>query len=100
MSKHVKQAIPLQALTSPEGSRRLRFPDFKTIGNIRNVLRNCIFKAVNVREGVSKNLSFQIPHKKVCYRTLRMLHRTLSVASWPVYLGDGRNALTVMEDIS
>jgi hypothetical protein len=26
------KAIPLQALTGPEGSRRLRFPDFKTIG--------------------------------------------------------------------
>jgi len=25
------KAIPLQALTGPEGSRRLRFPDFKTI---------------------------------------------------------------------
>jgi hypothetical protein len=25
-------AIPLQALTGPEGSRRLRLPDFKTIG--------------------------------------------------------------------
>jgi hypothetical protein len=25
-------AIPSQALTSLEGSRRLRFPDFKTIG--------------------------------------------------------------------
>jgi len=24
--------IPLQAWTGPEGSRRLRFPDFKTIG--------------------------------------------------------------------
>jgi hypothetical protein len=24
------KAIPLQALTSPEGSRRLRLPDFKT----------------------------------------------------------------------
>jgi len=24
--------IPLQAWTVPEGSRRLRFPDFKTIG--------------------------------------------------------------------
>jgi hypothetical protein len=24
--------IPLQALTDPEGSRRLRLPDFKTIG--------------------------------------------------------------------
>ena len=26
------KAIPLQAVTGPEGSRRLRFPDFKTIG--------------------------------------------------------------------
>jgi hypothetical protein len=26
------KTIPLQALTSPEGSRRLRLPDFKTIG--------------------------------------------------------------------
>jgi hypothetical protein len=26
------KAIPLQALTGPEGSRRLRLPDFKTIG--------------------------------------------------------------------
>jgi hypothetical protein len=26
------KATPLQALTSPEGSRRLRLPDFKTIG--------------------------------------------------------------------
>jgi hypothetical protein len=25
------KAIPLQAWTDPEGSRRLRFPDFKTI---------------------------------------------------------------------
>jgi hypothetical protein len=34
---HVKgkgkgKAIPLQALTGHEGSRRLRLPDFKTIG--------------------------------------------------------------------
>jgi hypothetical protein len=29
---YVKLAIPLQALTGPEGSRRLRLPDFKTIG--------------------------------------------------------------------
>jgi len=28
----VKQRIPLQAWTGPEGSRRLRLPDFKTIG--------------------------------------------------------------------
>jgi len=26
------KAIPLQAGTGPEGSRRLRLPDFKTIG--------------------------------------------------------------------
>jgi len=26
------KAIPLQAWTDPEGARRLRFPDFKTIG--------------------------------------------------------------------
>jgi hypothetical protein len=26
------KAIPLQALTSPEGSTRLRLPDFKKIG--------------------------------------------------------------------
>jgi hypothetical protein len=26
------KAIPLQALTGPEGSRRMRLPDFKTIG--------------------------------------------------------------------
>jgi hypothetical protein len=37
LSLHIKskskgKAIPLQALTGPEGSRRLRLPDFKTIG--------------------------------------------------------------------
>jgi len=26
------EAIPLQAWTGPEGSRKVRFPDFKTIG--------------------------------------------------------------------
>jgi len=31
----VKKAIPLQAWTGPEGSRRLRLPDFKTIGTGR-----------------------------------------------------------------
>jgi len=30
--KGTGKAIPLQARTGPEGSRRLRFPDFKTIG--------------------------------------------------------------------
>jgi hypothetical protein len=29
------KANPLQALTGPEGSRRLRLPDFKTIGTLR-----------------------------------------------------------------
>jgi hypothetical protein len=29
------KAIPLQACTGPEGSRRLRLPDFKTIGTWR-----------------------------------------------------------------
>jgi hypothetical protein len=29
------KAIPLQALTGPEGSRRLRLPDIKTIGTLR-----------------------------------------------------------------
>ena len=28
----IGKAVPLQAWTGPEGSRRLRFPDFKTIG--------------------------------------------------------------------
>jgi hypothetical protein len=32
--KYVK-VIPLQALTGPEGSRRLRLPDFKKIGTRR-----------------------------------------------------------------
>jgi len=31
----VYKAIPLQARTGPEGSRRLRLPDFKTIGTLR-----------------------------------------------------------------
>jgi len=29
------KAIPLQVWTGPEGSRRLRHPDFKTIGTLR-----------------------------------------------------------------
>jgi len=32
MSKGKGKAIPLQAWTAPEGSRRLRLPDFKTFG--------------------------------------------------------------------
>jgi len=30
-----KKAIPLQAWTGPEGSRRMRLPDLKTIGTWR-----------------------------------------------------------------
>jgi len=30
--KCVRRAIPLQAWTAPDASRRLRLPDFKTIG--------------------------------------------------------------------
>jgi len=30
----VYKAIPLQAWTGPEGSRRFRLPDFKTIGTL------------------------------------------------------------------
>ena len=28
----IRKAIPLQAWTGPEGSRRFRLPDFKTVG--------------------------------------------------------------------
>jgi len=38
---------------------------YSVLRNIRNLLKNCIFKAVKVREGVSKNLSFQIPPQKI-----------------------------------
>ena len=31
---HIGKAIPLEAWTDPEGSRRLRLPDFKTIGTL------------------------------------------------------------------
>jgi len=32
VADYVVKAIPLQAWTGPEGSRRLRLPDFKTNG--------------------------------------------------------------------
>jgi len=32
MSKGKGKTVPLEAWTGPEGSRRLRLPDFKTIG--------------------------------------------------------------------
>ena len=31
-AKYTEKAVPLQAWTGPEGSRRLRSPDFKTMG--------------------------------------------------------------------
>jgi hypothetical protein len=34
-SKGKGKALPLQAWTGPEGSRRLRLPDFKTIGTLK-----------------------------------------------------------------
>jgi len=34
-SKSKGKAIPLQAWTGPEGFRRLRLPDFKTVGTWR-----------------------------------------------------------------
>jgi hypothetical protein len=38
------KAIPLQALTGPGGSRRLRLPDFKTIGTWMSALRiGCLY---------------------------------------------------------
>jgi len=68
---------------------------------------NCIFKAVSVRKGASKNLSFQIPPQKTLtalkmqfVRRLQMLRRTFYIVPWQVYLGDGSNAFIVMEDIS
>jgi hypothetical protein len=33
LSKAKCKAIPVQPWTGPEGSRKLRFPDFKTIGS-------------------------------------------------------------------
>jgi hypothetical protein len=35
MNSHKSEAIPLQALTGPDGSRSLRLPNFKTIGTRR-----------------------------------------------------------------
>jgi hypothetical protein len=69
--------------------------------NIRNPLTNCIFYG-----GISKPKFLLTPSltltalKMQFVRRLRMLRRTLYVTSWPVYLGDGSNALIVMEDIS
>ena len=37
MGKSKGKVIPLQAWTGPEGSRRLRLPDFKTIGTLKVV---------------------------------------------------------------
>jgi hypothetical protein len=35
LAYHKGKAIPLQVLTGPEGSRSLRFQDFKTIGTFK-----------------------------------------------------------------
>jgi len=35
MMKKAEKSIPLQAWTGPEGSSRLRLPDFETIGTRR-----------------------------------------------------------------
>jgi hypothetical protein len=35
LEKRLSKAIPLQPLTGPEGSRRVRLPDFKTISTLR-----------------------------------------------------------------
>jgi hypothetical protein len=32
--KHSKKAVPLQACSDPEGSRKLRFPDFMTMAQV------------------------------------------------------------------
>ena len=65
--------------------------------NIRNFLTNCIFKAVNVREGVSWRGFVGAQYRSfVCLGNVKCRN----VASWEVYLGDGSNALIVMEDIS
>jgi len=37
------KAVPLQTLTGPEGSRRLRLPDFKTISNMKVVRLSALF---------------------------------------------------------
>jgi hypothetical protein len=35
-----KKAIPLQDWRGPEGSRRLRLPDFKTVGTLTFIVQN------------------------------------------------------------
>jgi hypothetical protein len=44
---------------------------YSVLRYIRNLLLNCIFKIVNVREGVSKNLSFQKPPQKKNINSLK-----------------------------
>jgi len=43
VNKGKSKAIPLQAWTGPEGSRRLRVPDFKTIGILRKAYAPAAF---------------------------------------------------------
>jgi hypothetical protein len=35
--RHAGKAIPLKAWTGPDGLRRLRIPDFKTVGHMKVV---------------------------------------------------------------
>jgi hypothetical protein len=81
---------------------------YSVLRNIRDLLANCIFKAVNgfFMGGIWKLKFLLTPSliltalKMQFASRLRMLRRTLHVTSWQVYLADGSNALIVTEDIS
>jgi hypothetical protein len=49
----IKALLPSPSYTGHDATESV-------LRNIRNLLKNSIFKAFNVREGVSKNMSFQI----------------------------------------
>jgi len=34
MEKHINGSVPLQAWSSPQGSRKLRFPDYVTVAQV------------------------------------------------------------------
>ena len=72
-----------------------------------NLLTNCIFKAVNVflwwylkAQVFIHTPSLTLTALKMQFCELRMLRRTLYIASWQVYLGDVSSALIAMKDIS
>jgi hypothetical protein len=48
--KRKDKAIPLQALTGPEVFRRLRLPDFKTIGTWRRHPQDIFLVFISVRD--------------------------------------------------